>query len=1454
MRSLGQLFPDRVTAGGGLQAVPYLDPFEVFSALAEFEPEGPPGDDGAPPPRVILVMEGATEYLLPPESAGAGGSDRFYTLLRTHQGGLASSAEGAWARSHVVFLEAENAMFGRIHQIGPQKAQPKPSLKDIESYFFQTLLQNGAIARSQDGAKSETDAVSAAEMEALRAVLGPRMSDGMLERAIRAGVSPEDVTQVMPEGRSFRQVAQQLVGLSFEAAKNMIGPTVVELLRARQDGVEQPRIDFKRLSKRRFEHFKVPGVYLEDADARRMLSEVVGAEQALTTLYREAALMAHQSTLKDHGIVTEAGGYPLHLLVGVPGMGKSLTVQFVAAQLGVPLVRLSMAELYASSGGILGQTEQAIQAALGTLRAMAEGGDVIVWVDEMEKAIASSEGGRSTDGGTSQRGAAELLQALQEDGLGLVIGTINDIASLSGPMLNRAQSTHFYGYPSKEQLARIWEVAVQRYAPGSKLSAADYQALAEKRPALVGRDADKLVRTAVGKALVPDARPGAGLDLSALKKGLSRSDLEAALDGYRSTFEVDPDKIWDIIAQGQGYPSAGGGPLINPATGTPFAAADQAKLDEHKAAAARRRGGAARARRRPTSPCEELSMKIIDSSTTNFLRAAPGTAPKAAAQTNAPAVGDAWVADAEVALRGTTLEALESKIDAAIEVLRQTNDDGFDVAYQEKIVGDPFMMAVWRAYVRQVVAGAVAASDVRRGSVEIMSERFRLIGYLETVREKIRDMAEERQGAPARLTHLALNLRDYNRTLADTIGAEGWHDLASANLQAADSLPPEEQRPFFFRAARAAARVDQPEVMAKLLEGQNADKKHRLQFDAIEKAVRVLEQATQRLVASGLSKGALTATRPNPLSEMECLADQHAHPDLVRLRVDALLMSFSGPAGNKGKARFLEEVDARIEALASRTGPVAGAKEAGPLEVARWLASDGSPDVPELMTRLPDLVAALMSPGGEDGDVADGTLSAEAIAAARSVMSSGLTKLARVYADLDDPKAQKAHAECIEAFATCLQFFLAGPPKEFPAVFGPLVAEAARNPATVQMVMDWPQKYHDLGLLDPVPAFGAKVRVVEGLIAKGDFEAAYERSRGDAFAGAPGEFVFEAHQAAAEAVSTGRFQPKDGDEASPMDVWFAQSHLAALRALDSVTDGYALRRRSQLLKSLAVREPPLGLDEVAALQDDMGPALSIGVAAELAALYGRHPDDVDAMQAVVDLVRAWRGAVDSSTEDDKGSTLRDDGYRLLETLSHLELASGVIRPLLMEPGRLWNVRVPRGRDRTIHLAEQVLPRLGPWVDRLEWAEHLADACERLDLSKASDIWVAARIAGGLAQDEAGFAQAAALAEQVFDALPEDQSTIAMNQVWAATRAEVALRLAYPNLSSPDAIAALLDKNVGDRHLVGVVKRVNTTEVLTAVMAAVTNDDLKRILARGEDDVDAATPDTRISADLPDVAL
>lgn len=150
------------------------------------------------------------------------------------------------------------------------------------------------------------------------------------------------------------------------------------------------------------------------------------------------------------------------LLLGVQGAGKSLCAKAVATAWHRPLLRLDPGVLY---DRFVGESERRLREALHQVEAMAP---AVLWIDEIEKALASSSGsGGGGDGGLSRRMFGTMLTWMQERSAPVfVVATANAIEELPPELMRKGRfdEIFFVDLPGPVARRAILEVHLRRRA------------------------------------------------------------------------------------------------------------------------------------------------------------------------------------------------------------------------------------------------------------------------------------------------------------------------------------------------------------------------------------------------------------------------------------------------------------------------------------------------------------------------------------------------------------------------------------------------------------------------------------------------------------------------------------------------------------------------------------------------------------------------------------------------------------------------------------------------------------------------------------------------------------------------------------------------------------------------------------------------------------------------------
>ncbi|MBJ7471844.1 MAG: AAA family ATPase [Solirubrobacteraceae bacterium] len=145
------------------------------------------------------------------------------------------------------------------------------------------------------------------------------------------------------------------------------------------------------------------------------------------------------------------------LLTGVQGCGKSLAAKAIARAWGMPLLRLDAGSLYDK---YIGESERNLRRVLEIAGSLSPS---VLWIDEIEKAIATGSGD-GPDGGLSQRLLGTLLtwMAERKDPVFLV-ATANDIFRLPPELMRKGRfdELFFVDLPNAAERAQIIGIHLQ---------------------------------------------------------------------------------------------------------------------------------------------------------------------------------------------------------------------------------------------------------------------------------------------------------------------------------------------------------------------------------------------------------------------------------------------------------------------------------------------------------------------------------------------------------------------------------------------------------------------------------------------------------------------------------------------------------------------------------------------------------------------------------------------------------------------------------------------------------------------------------------------------------------------------------------------------------------------------------------------------------------------------------
>lgn len=182
--------------------------------------------------------------------------------------------------------------------------------------------------------------------------------------------------------------------------------------------------------------------------------EDLGGLQSLKHWLSQRAC-AFGSEARDFGLPSPKG----ILLLGVQGCGKSLSAKAISTAWQLPLLRFDMGRMF---GSFVGSSEENVRRAIAVAESVAP---AILWIDEIDKAFAGTQGSGATDGGTAARVFGTLLTWLAEKSSPVfVVATANSIAHLPPELLRKGRfdEIFFVDLPTEPERVEILAVHIRR--------------------------------------------------------------------------------------------------------------------------------------------------------------------------------------------------------------------------------------------------------------------------------------------------------------------------------------------------------------------------------------------------------------------------------------------------------------------------------------------------------------------------------------------------------------------------------------------------------------------------------------------------------------------------------------------------------------------------------------------------------------------------------------------------------------------------------------------------------------------------------------------------------------------------------------------------------------------------------------------------------------------------------
>ncbi len=274
------------------------------------------------------------------------------------------------------------------------------------------------------------------------------------------------------------RLLQAALGLTLAEAENVFAKIIVQDERLSGDDVNEVFAEKQQIIRK--------NGLLEYYATDETFAHVGGMSVLKEWLQKRALALTDQA--RAFGLPAPKG----ILLLGVQGCGKSLCAKAVSSLWQLPLLRFDMGRMF---GSLVGSSEENVRKAISVAESVAP---AILWVDEIDKAFAGSQGSGATDGGTTARVFGTFLTWLSEKTAPVfVVSTANDISQLPPELLRkgRLDEIFYVDLPSEEERAEIFRIHLRKR--GRDPAKFDLPALVERSKDFSGAEIEEAIISAL---------------------------------------------------------------------------------------------------------------------------------------------------------------------------------------------------------------------------------------------------------------------------------------------------------------------------------------------------------------------------------------------------------------------------------------------------------------------------------------------------------------------------------------------------------------------------------------------------------------------------------------------------------------------------------------------------------------------------------------------------------------------------------------------------------------------------------------------------------------------------------------------------------------------------------------------------------------------------------------------
>lgn len=316
-------------------------------------------------------------------------------------------------------------------------------------------------------------------------------------------------------------------GLTLKEAENVFAKTIVNDGKIDADDIGVVFSEKQQIIKK--------SGLLEYYESQEHFAQVAGLDNLKQWLAKRS--LAFSERAQEFGLPSPRGV----LLLGVQGCGKSLCAKAAASLWKLPLLRLDIGRMF---GSLVGSSEENMRRAIQTAESVAP---TVLWVDEIDKAFAGTQGSGGSDGGTASRVFGTFLTWLSEKSKPVfVIATANDISQLPPELLRKGRLDEIFFVDLPNELERKEILAIHLRKRGRDSERFQLDELARHSDGFSGAE----IEEAIISGLFDAFGKGSELTTEILRAGL----METVPLSKTMSEELSRLRAW---AQGRARPATG---------------------------------------------------------------------------------------------------------------------------------------------------------------------------------------------------------------------------------------------------------------------------------------------------------------------------------------------------------------------------------------------------------------------------------------------------------------------------------------------------------------------------------------------------------------------------------------------------------------------------------------------------------------------------------------------------------------------------------------------------------------------------------------------------------------------------------------------------------------------------------------------------------------------------------